>query len=149
MIGGPHILRLFGLWYDQYNMFARSWKTPKYRWKNSRTQVSLATTMGWLRLVGSLKLQVSFAEYRLFYRDLLQKKPTIWRSLRIVATPYTWVWPHQNDSCRSIWSLVQSSFAKEVFYVSFAEYRLFYRALLQKRPIIINGLLVVATPYLV
>jgi len=31
--------------------------------------------MGWLRLVGSLKLQVSFAEYRLFYRALLQKRP--------------------------------------------------------------------------
>ena len=28
--------------------------------------------MGWLRLVGSLKLWVSFAEYRLFYRALLQ-----------------------------------------------------------------------------
>ena len=44
--------------------------------------------MGWLRLVGSLKLQVSFAEYSLFYRALLQKRPTIWRSLLIVATPY-------------------------------------------------------------
>ena len=29
--------------------------------------------MGWLRLVGSLKLQVSFKEYSLFYRALLQK----------------------------------------------------------------------------
>jgi len=28
--------------------------------------------MGWLRLVGSLKLYVSFAEYSLFYRALLQ-----------------------------------------------------------------------------
>ena len=36
--------------------------------------------MGWLRLVGSLKLQVSFAEYRLF--------SIILRSLLIVATPY-------------------------------------------------------------
>jgi len=46
------------------------------------------TDMGWLRLVGSLKLQVSFAEYRLFYRALLQKRPVILRSLLIVATPY-------------------------------------------------------------
>jgi len=30
--------------------------------------------MGWLRSVGSIKLQVSFAEYRLFYRALLQKR---------------------------------------------------------------------------
>jgi len=33
--------------------------------------------MGWLRSVGSIKLQVSFAEYRLFYRALLQKRPVI------------------------------------------------------------------------
>ena len=44
--------------------------------------------MGWLRLVGSLKLQVSFAEYRLFYRALLPKRPTILRSLLVEATPY-------------------------------------------------------------
>ena len=31
--------------------------------------------MGWLRLVGAFKLQVSFAEYLLFYRALLQKRP--------------------------------------------------------------------------
>jgi len=33
--------------------------------------------MVWLRLVGSLKLRVSFAEYSLFNRTLLQKKPII------------------------------------------------------------------------
>ena len=43
--------------------------------------------MGWLRLVGPLKLQVSFAEYRLFYRALLQKRPIILRSLLAEATP--------------------------------------------------------------
>jgi len=32
-------------------------------------------------------------------------------------------------------------------YVSYAEYSLFYRALLQKRPIILSILLVAATPY--
>ena len=38
---------------------------------------------------------------------------------------------------------------KELFelYVSFAEYCLFYRALLQKRPIILRSLLIVATTY--
>jgi len=45
-------------------------------------------TMAWLRLVGSLKLQVSFTEYRLFYRALLQTRPTILRSLLTEATPY-------------------------------------------------------------
>jgi len=44
--------------------------------------------MGWLRLVGFLISQVSFAEYRLFYRALLQKRPIILRSLLIEATPY-------------------------------------------------------------
>jgi len=43
----------------------------------------------WLWLVGSLKLSVSFREYRLFYRDLLQKRPTIFRSSLIVASPYS------------------------------------------------------------
>jgi len=44
--------------------------------------------MGWLRLVGSLKLYVSFSEYRLFYRALLQKRHVSLRSQLIVATPY-------------------------------------------------------------
>ena len=43
-----------------------------------------------LRLVASLKLQVSFAEYRLLYRALLQKRPIILRSLLIVAPPHRW-----------------------------------------------------------
>jgi len=49
---------------------------------------SWATTRGWLRLVGSLKLYVSFAEYRLFCGAPLYKRPIILRSLLIVATQY-------------------------------------------------------------
>ena len=45
---------------------------------------------GRLRLVGFLKSQVSFAEYRLFYRALWEKRPVILMRLRIVATPYTY-----------------------------------------------------------
>jgi len=41
-----------------------------------------------LRLVNPLKSYVSFAEYRLYDRALLQKRPIIFRSLPIVATPY-------------------------------------------------------------
>jgi len=44
--------------------------------------------MGWLRLVGSLRLWVSFAEYSLFYRALLQTRPIILRSLLIVTTQF-------------------------------------------------------------
>ena len=48
--------------------------------------------MGWLQLVGSLKLQVSFAKEP-YKRDyILQKKPIILRSLLIVATPYVFVY---------------------------------------------------------
>ena len=46
------------------------------------------TGMGWLRLVGSLKLYVSLKNIGLFCRALLQKRPIILRSLLIVATPY-------------------------------------------------------------
>ena len=35
------------------------------------------TGMGWLRSVGSIKVQVSLAEYRPFYRAFLQKRPMI------------------------------------------------------------------------
>jgi len=44
-------------------------------------------TMGWLRLVGSLKLQVSLAKETLKRDYILQKRPIILRSLLIVATP--------------------------------------------------------------
>jgi len=54
----------------------------------SHIRVIQATPMGWLRWVGTLKLQVSFPECRLFYRAFLQKSPIILRSLLIVAIPY-------------------------------------------------------------
>ena len=41
----------------------------------------------WLRLVGSLQLEVSFAEKACKREDILQKRPIILRSLLIVATP--------------------------------------------------------------
>ena len=55
---------------------------------SSHNSVCIIITIGWLRLVGSLKSYVSFAEYRLFYRALLQKRPMILRSLLIVDTTY-------------------------------------------------------------
>jgi len=54
----------------------------------SFTQTALQYTVGWLRSVGSIKLLVSFAEYRLFYRALLQKRPIILSILLTEATPY-------------------------------------------------------------
>jgi len=43
--------------------------------------------MGRLQLVGSLKLQVSFAKRTCKIDDILQKRPVIYWSLLIVATP--------------------------------------------------------------
>ena len=49
--------------------------------------------MGWLRLVGSLKLLVSFAEYRLFYRALLQKTwDTPIRVVLVLQTRYIYIY---------------------------------------------------------
>jgi len=45
-------------------------------------------SMGWLRLVGSIKLCVSFAEYCLFYRALSQKRTIILSILLTEAIPY-------------------------------------------------------------
>jgi len=49
-------------------------------------------TMGWLRLVGTLKLQVYFAKESYKRNDILQKRPIIFRSLLSVATPYQIFW---------------------------------------------------------
>ena len=48
----------------------------------------LVTHMGCLRLVGSLKLQVSFAKEPYKNDHIMQKRPIILRSLLIVATTY-------------------------------------------------------------
>ena len=56
--------------------------------------------MGWRRLVGFLKLQVSFAEYRLFNRPLLQKRPIILLILLTEATPYVNTYAKM---CMKIW----------------------------------------------
>ena len=52
-----------------------------------RTKKWQSNGLGWLWLVGSFKIQVSFAEYNLLYRALLQKRPMFLGSLLIVATP--------------------------------------------------------------
>jgi len=49
---------------------------------------SLICVMGWLRLVGSIKWQVSFAKEPYKSDDILQKRPIILWSLLIEATPY-------------------------------------------------------------
>ena len=55
-----------------------------------QTNTIARETKGWLRLVGSLKLHVSFAKEPYKRDNILQKRPRILRSLLIVATPYLW-----------------------------------------------------------
>jgi len=59
----------------------------QYGWC-SQVPLSDAPTMGWLRLVGSIKLHVFFAEYSRFYRAPLQKRSVILSILLTVPTPY-------------------------------------------------------------
>jgi hypothetical protein len=46
--------------------------------------------MGWRRLVGSLKLLVSFAKEPYKRDNILQNRPMILSILLTVATPYHW-----------------------------------------------------------
>jgi len=50
--------------------------------------INIMMNMGWLPLIGSFKLQVSFAKETYKRDNILQKRPIILRSLLIVATPY-------------------------------------------------------------
>ena len=75
--------------------------------------------------------QVSFAEFSLYNRALLQKRPIL-GSLPIQATPSQGI--SENNAAKNR-------------QVSFAEYRLFCRSLLQKRPMMLGSLLILATPY--
>jgi len=64
---------------------SRTWPTTCF---SRRRWSVISPAIGWLRLVGSIKLQVSFAECCLFCRALLQKRPIILSILLIKATPY-------------------------------------------------------------
>ena len=86
-------------------------------------------SLGWLRLVGSLKLQVSFATEP-YKRDyILQKRPIMCLHKR--QPTMGWL--------RLVGSLkLQVSFAKKPYKRD---------DILQKRPVILRSLLIVATPY--
>jgi len=73
--------------------------------------------MGRLRLVGSLKLQVSFAEYCLFHRAILQKRPIILRNLLIEATSYAR--PTRKIPCVIIISLIELTYRNSIHCVPY------------------------------
>jgi len=127
--------------------------------------------MGWLRWVGSLKLQVSFVKEPYERDDILPKRPISLKSLLIIATPYheckhCWGDTLPTHDCTTMDMSNLHSFFSHIctsniymtdigwlrlvgslkLLVSLAEYRLFYRSLLQKRPVISRSLLLEATP---
>jgi len=63
--------------------------SKSFRFSTRRTWILMecSSSMGWLRLVGSLKLQVSFAKEPYKRDHILQKRPIILRRLLVVATP--------------------------------------------------------------
>jgi len=57
--------------------------------RTRRQPIRMQQAMGWRRLVGSIKSQVSFAKELYKRDDILEKRSIILKSLLIVATPYT------------------------------------------------------------
>ena len=53
-----------------------------------RLQKRDSYAMGWLRFVGSIRFEVSFAKKPYKRDNILQKRPIIWSILPTVATPY-------------------------------------------------------------
>ena len=113
-----------------------------YTYKQKHFLEDNARDMRWLRVVGSLKVQVSFAKEPQKRDNILQKRPVILRSLLIVATPLHSIVCYLHV-CMGWLRLVgclkiQVSFAKETYK------RDLYSA---KRHIFLSILLLVATPY--
>ena len=96
--------------------------------QHSSTLINMINTFtGWRRLIGSPKLQIIFHKRATKYRSLLRKMTY-----------------KDKGSYESSPPCIRNS-----KICTFAEYRLFYRVLLQKRPVILRRLLTKATPYLV
>ena len=70
--------------------------------------------IGCLRILASSKLQVSFADYSLFSRALLQKNPVIFPCMVMSVASHTRLLKMIGLFCR-IQSLLQGSFAKETY----------------------------------
>ena len=70
------------------NWEGEGWCLIYAQYQHDGTCIVYIWDMGWLRLAGSLKWHVSFAKepYRRDY--ILQKRPVIYWSLLVVATPY-------------------------------------------------------------
>jgi len=74
------------------NTYSTVWGRLEWCVSHTRLTHNQLTHMGWLRLVGSLKTYVSFAEEPYKRDHILPQRPIILGSLLIVATPYCNVW---------------------------------------------------------
>ena len=99
MYRNRNVLRCIAMYVSRRHTISRKWACS----------FSLAGGMGWQRWVGSKNLYISFAEYCLFYRALLQKRSIILSILLTEVTPYdlsmaymplSWVvnWPLYRDA---------------------------------------------------
>jgi len=92
LIGSPKLQIVFHKRATKYRSFLRKMTyKDKGSYESSPPCSSwrfMNAAMGWLRLVGSLKLEVSFAKEPYKRDDILQKRPIMLRSLLIADTPY-------------------------------------------------------------
>jgi len=79
MLIHPRAVKLLNKWLLANLLMYNYWRIYWASWR--------LASMGWLRLVGSFKLYVSFAKEPYKRDHILQKRPVILRSLLIVATP--------------------------------------------------------------
>jgi len=87
--------------------------------------------VGWLWLVGSIRLKVSCAQYCLFYRVLLQKRPITYRCI------YLFIYRSYNPFI----------YVSIYWFILFCKRAIKRGYILQKRSVILRSLLIVATPY--
>ena len=127
------VLAYHYLWHDSF-----AYVTHILFMTFSRVQRCVKTLLH-LWLVGSLRLWVSFAEYCLFYRALLQKRPIIYRSLLSVLTYHhlwhdsficvthnlstTWLLDVYNDLWHNTFMCVTCLLTFRGFVVSFATFK--------------------------
>ena len=73
--------RIYSLVYSPESIFTFLCRAATLHLMHLMLSLCKARSMGWLRLVGSLKLEVSFEKEPYKRDDILQKRPIILRSL--------------------------------------------------------------------
>ena len=142
-------------WVDIFFFFSILWRNMKLRkWRDYRVQVSqicdlIADTISTkLRHKFSTQLRNKISQFATIFcscrTNFALRNSKFGRKLKF-STKLRQFFP---QFVTIVWICGPDfELCNHLSYVSFAEYRLFYRALLQKRPIISRSLLIVANPY--